>query len=86
MGIIPMQKKPTRMCIACRLRESQKDLIRLQVHAKRVTKYTGKGRSFYLCYECAVNEKKMIGISKRLGIEHNDLLNILKEFTTDGEN
>ncbi len=86
MGIIPMQKKkPTRMCIACRRRESQKDLIRLQLKDKRVTKYTGSGRSFYLCYKCANDGKKLRGISRRLGVEQDDLLAILKEFTAYGE-
>jgi predicted RNA-binding protein YlxR (DUF448 family) len=81
-----MQKKPTRMCIACRAKEPQNDLIRLQLQEKQIVPYSGAGRSFYLCRSCAINTKKMYGIAKRLGIEHEDLLTILKEFVIYGEN
>ncbi len=82
-----MQKKsPTRMCISCRTRESQNDLIRLQLHERHVIPFSGIGRSFYLCPSCAANVKRMRGIAKRLGTEHDALLTILKEFTTHGEN
>jgi predicted RNA-binding protein YlxR (DUF448 family) len=84
LGIISMQKKPTRMCIVCRSRESQNDLIRLQLRDKKVISFSGTGRSFYLCKTCAGDTKKTKGASRRLGVEHNELLTILKEFITYG--
>ncbi len=50
--------QPVRMCIACRKREAQNSLLRLQCHEKRLESYSGVGRSFYLCHECLENEKK----------------------------
>ncbi len=82
-----MQKmKPTRMCIACRTRESQHDLIRLQLQEGDVIPFSGTGRSFYLCHSCVQDGKRMRGIARRLGVEHDALRTTLKEFTTDGEN
>ena len=74
------------MCISCRNRESQNDLIRLQLRDGDVVPFSGQGRSFYLCSACAINTKRMRGTAKRLGIESDSLLTILKEFTTHGEN
>jgi predicted RNA-binding protein YlxR (DUF448 family) len=81
-----MQKKrPTRMCIACRKRQSQNALIRLQLHEGSAIPYTGHGRSFYLCPACARDARRMRGIAKRLKIEPESWLSTLKELTTDGE-
>ncbi len=61
-----MQKnEPIRMCIACRVRQLQKDLIRLQQKGNSIVPYTGRGRSFYLCYICSQDEKKVKGLIKR---------------------
>ncbi len=73
------------MCIACRTRESQNDLIRLQLQDRQVIPFSGAGRSFYLCHACASNQKKMKGVARRLGVEHEILLTTLKEFVTNGE-
>ena len=55
-----MQKnEPIRMCIACRERDLQKKLIRLQQDSNNsIIPYSGKGRSFYLCTVCSKDEKK----------------------------
>ncbi len=74
------------MCIACRTRESQNDLIRLQLQEGHVVPFSGRGRSFYLCPACADDPRRIRGIAKRLGVEYDPLLTILKEFTTHGEN
>jgi predicted RNA-binding protein YlxR (DUF448 family) len=74
------------MCISCRKRESQNDLIRLQLHERQVVPFSGTGRSFYLCPACASDTKRMRGTAKRLGVEHVALLTTLKELTTYGEN
>ncbi len=73
------------MCIACRDRQPQKALIRLQLREGVAVPYTGQGRSFYLCATCARNDRRMRGIAKRLKIEPETWLRTLKEFTTDGE-
>ncbi len=49
---------PIRMCIACRSRISQRDLIRLQCIKKEIIVYSKRGRSFYICKKCLKNIKK----------------------------
>ncbi len=73
------------MCIACRKRQPQKALIRLQLRDGMAVPYTGQGRSFYLCPTCTQDTRRMRGIAKRLKIEPETWLSTLKEFTTDGE-
>jgi len=46
------------MCVACRERFEQKSLLRLQCKDHRLSAYSGFGRSFYLCWACAEDEKK----------------------------
>jgi len=54
-------KNPTRMCIYCKKRKSQKELIRLQCIDQELTYFTGIGRSFYLCHDCSsCGEKKLL--------------------------
>lgn len=47
-----MPKRPIRTCIACRLKYEQNILHRLQCIDKKISKFTGLGRSFYLCNKC----------------------------------
>ena len=51
---------PIRMCIVCRKRVEQKNLFRLQIKAGEVVKFTGFGRSFYLCELCAQKDTKVL--------------------------
>jgi len=74
-----MKTKPIRMCIACRLKESQRLLTRLQLVDKAIVPYTGVGRSIYLCSNCCEDEKKIIGVSKRFKIDINEFKKTLKE-------
>ncbi len=53
-------KSPIRMCICCRQRFSQKALIRLQCLEFGLSHYTGSGRSFYLCPQCAASQEKRL--------------------------
>ncbi|RUM65725.1 MAG: DUF448 domain-containing protein [Sulfurospirillum sp.] len=54
-------KSPVRMCICCRERKSQKELIRLQCSDHMLHHFSGTGRSFYLCPECSsLKEKKLL--------------------------
>lgn len=43
---------PIRMCIVCRTRFIQMDLIRLKILDGKVVFFDGFGRSFYLCVDC----------------------------------
>jgi len=83
-----MQKnEPIRMCIACRERDLQKKLIRLQQDNNNIIPYSGKGRSFYLCTVCSKNEKKIKGLIKRfkLSTENSErFVKYLKELNKNG--
>ncbi len=54
-----MLKITIRTCVVCRSKFSQKLLNRLQCSEKKLTAYTGVGRSFYICNECLENESKL---------------------------
>ncbi|HHB93937.1 MAG TPA: DUF448 domain-containing protein [Campylobacterales bacterium] len=83
-----MQKnEPIRMCIACRERDLQKKLIRLQQNNNNIFPYTGQGRSFYLCSLCSENEKKIKGLVKRFRLSTDDserFVKYLKELNKNG--
>jgi len=76
---------PIRMCIACRKREPQKLLIRLQLINEKVVAYQGSGRSIYVCWDCSLSDKKMNGFAKRFGVKSEELFMILKELDKNGE-
>ncbi|MFA4807430.1 DUF448 domain-containing protein, partial [Helicobacter pylori] len=38
-----------RMCVACRMRQPQKDLLRLKSFENQIMEFDGTGRSFYVC-------------------------------------
>ncbi|HHH19217.1 MAG TPA: DUF448 domain-containing protein [Campylobacterales bacterium] len=81
------KNEPIRMCIACRERELQSKLIRLQHDNHQIFPYTGQGRSFYLCASCSQNEKKIKGLIKRFKLSPEDSLpfvKYLKELNKNG--
>lgn len=47
-----------RMCVACRMRQPQKDLLRLKSFENQIMEFDGKGRSFYVCGNCLKNGEK----------------------------
>ncbi|EDM24616.1 DUF448 domain-containing protein [Caminibacter mediatlanticus] len=51
--------KSIRMCIVCKKRDYQKNLLRFQCKNGKIIKFSGVGRSFYICKEC-INSKKLI--------------------------
>ncbi len=54
-------KNAIRMCINCRTRYLQTDLIRLQCKDKELIPYTNFGRSFYICKTCFnTKDKKLL--------------------------
>lgn len=60
--------KPVRMCVLCRDRIVQNDLLRLQCIDKKLVPFTGNGRSFYICCECIKkidDDKESSKIEKR---------------------
>jgi len=59
------KSNPIRMCISCRSRIPQGNLIRLKQDGELIIAYDGRGRSFYLCSDCILNEKKVNGLVKR---------------------
>ncbi len=77
--------QPIRMCISCRKRYVQNDLIRLQCVNGFLVDYTFEGRSFYLCTECVNEEKKVLKSLMRQckSGEKDKLMNKLKEIITD---
>jgi len=77
--------QPTRMCLACRQREKQKNLFRLQCKDGEITSFSGVGRSFYLCQNCLREDKKNIPALMRAcrGGDRDKHMNKLKEIITD---
>lgn len=53
------QAKQTRMCIKCRVRFQQKELIRLQSKGNSLCEFSGNGRSFYVCEDCMQQPKTL---------------------------
>ncbi len=49
---------PFRMCISCKARIEQNNLIRLQCRDRKIIPYSHEGRSFYFCKDCLKNAKK----------------------------
>jgi len=78
LGIIRMKKsQPIRMCITCRSRHPQTSLIRLKLNGKEIVAFNGNGRSFYLCKECVIDEKKLKGLAKRFKQNPEQLARLL---------
>ena len=76
---------PTRMCVSCRDRHSQSDLQRLQCIEGSLIAYAGSGRSFYLCKNCLLDEKKVLKVLMRQcrSGDKEKFTNRLKEIITD---
>jgi len=77
--------QPTRMCIACRERDAQFNLIRLRCIDGELAPFDGVGRSFYLCQNCLKEDKKIIRALMRQcrGGDKDKHMNKLKEIITD---
>ena len=54
-----------RMCVVCRSRLLQNEMLRLQCKNQEIIRFSGEGRSFYICNECISNPKKINGLIKR---------------------
>ena len=77
--------QPIRMCISCRERDAQEKLQRLQYVDNSLERFTGRGRSFYICENCLTQEKKLSKALMRQckSGEKDKFMNRLKEIITD---
>ncbi|NPA59751.1 MAG: DUF448 domain-containing protein [Epsilonproteobacteria bacterium] len=77
--------QPLRMCVSCRDRQIQEKLLRLQCNDGSLEVFSGRGRSFYLCKDCILLEKKVLKALMRQcrGGDKNKFTNKLKEIITD---
>ena len=77
--------QPTRMCVSCRNRYPQFELLRLQCEGGELSAFSQVGRSFYLCQSCLNGEKKLLKTLMRhcRSGEKDKLMNKLKEIITD---
>ncbi|TPH92704.1 DUF448 domain-containing protein [Helicobacter pylori] len=67
-----------RMCVACRMRQPQKDLLRLKSFDNQIMEFDGKGRSFYVCENCLKNrEKKLLKAVSKMKNAPKDVKNII---------
>jgi predicted RNA-binding protein YlxR (DUF448 family) len=67
------------MCIACREKNRQDSMLRLQYIDNRIISYRGYGRSFYICINCSGNSKKIKGLTKRFKQDEELFVKFLKE-------
>ena len=79
-----MPKIPIRMCISCRKRQEQKLLNRLQCIDKKISKFNGDGRSFYICGECMANTSKLQKALYRYCKNKDEYIEQLKEIFANG--
>ncbi|QOY51272.1 hypothetical protein [Candidatus Sulfurimonas baltica] len=77
--------QPLRMCISCRERDTQSNLLRLQCVETQLSLFRGTGRSFYLCKICQQDQKKVLKALMRQckSGDKDKFSNILKEIITD---
>ncbi len=75
----------TRMCVSCRDKQSQSELLRLRCSEGSLERYVGVGRTFYLCASCLKDEKKLTRSLMRQckSGDKDKLMNKLKEIITD---
>ncbi len=77
--------QPSRMCICCRERDFQKNMLRLQCIDSNIEVFNGVGRTFYLCDNCLNDDKKLLRCLMRQckSGDKEKLLNKIKEIITD---
>ena len=77
--------QPTRMCVSCRNRDTQFQLLRLQCLKGEISAFNGLGRSFYLCQSCLKEDKRLFRALMRQckSSEKDKLMNKLKEIIAD---
>jgi len=79
-----IKTQPVRMCILCRNRKQQNDLQRFQCKENRLLRFTGNGRSFYLCAQCLDNKRVNRVLARQCKTaETQMLMSQLKEIIAD---
>ena len=75
----------SRMCISCRKRDFQQNMLRLRCIDGNIEIFNGSGRTFYLCNDCLKDEKKLLRSLMRQckSGDKEKLMNKLKEIITD---
>jgi len=68
------------MCVACRNRFFQDELIRLQCIDNNLSLFKGTGRSFYVCDNCINSKKFLKFVSKMCNLDIEKVKKILKEY------
>jgi len=76
--------KKKRTCIVCRGKFLQKSLLRLQCKEKKLLKFTGIGRSFYICNKCLEDENKLEKALYRNCKNKDNYIDQLKEIVGNG--
>ena len=79
-----MLKLTIRTCVSCRGKFPQKSLNRLQCKDKKLTKYTGFGRSFYRCESCFERTQKLEKALYRQCKNKDEYIVQLKEILANG--
>ena len=76
---------PIRMCISCRERQTQNQLLRIQCIDGSIEIFDGIGRSFYICKNCLTQENKTLKALMRQcrSGEKDKFTSRLKEIITD---
>jgi len=74
------KSKPIRMCIACRKREKQQELIRLQKEKNSLIGYSGRGRSFYICRDCLEGQHINKIVAGRMKIDIKSVEELLRSY------
>ena len=82
-------KHPIRMCIACKVRLPQSQLLRIQVREGKFCSFSGRGRSFYVCTECIDKNTKRLkkALYQKCNKIDKDVLDVgkmVKEISTNG--
>ncbi len=80
------KSNPIRMCISCRKRESRQELIRLQKDHSNLIRYSGMGRSFYLCTECIEGQHITKIVAGRMKLDIEKVEEFFKELLVDVKN
>ncbi|EHP30700.1 protein containing DUF448 [Sulfurimonas gotlandica GD1] len=77
--------QPIRMCVSCRERDTQDNLLRLQCIDGSIEIFKDIGRSFYLCENCIFEEKKVLKALMRQckSGDKDKFTNKLKEIIAD---
>ncbi len=72
------------MCIHCKTRSYQENLFRLQCFQKKLVRFGGVGRSFYLCKACLEDKKLSKSLARICRTDPTSALKMLKEIIDNG--